>query len=140
MDNTKQYRILEIFFRSLRGEDISIRKLADEYGVSTKSISRNISDLKSFLADNRELVGNTELEYSHKDKCYRLYMDEFLRLFKEAGAYGAYLSGSGPTIAAIIPTKGKENIKKTIEEGLSGKNYNFDIFGFDNIGTNVVKL
>lgn len=67
-------------------------------------------------------------------------MDEFLRLFKEAGAYGAYLSGSGPTIAAIIPTKGKENIKKTIEEGLEGKNYNFDIFGFDNIGTNVVKL
>ncbi len=78
MENTKQYRILEIFFRALRGEDISVQKLADEYGVSTKSISRSISDLKAFLADNRELVGNTELEYSHKDKCYRLFMDEFL--------------------------------------------------------------
>lgn len=78
MQNTKQYRILEIFFRALRGEDISIQKLANEYGVSTKSISRNISDLKAFLADNRELVGNTELEYSHRDKCYRLFMDEFL--------------------------------------------------------------
>ena len=78
MENTKQYRILEIFFRALRGEDISVQKLADEYEVSTKSVSRSISDLKSFLADNRELVGNTELEYSHKDKCYRLYMDEFL--------------------------------------------------------------
>ena len=78
MENTKQYRILEIFFRALRGEDISVQKLADEYGVSTKSVSRSISDLKAFLADNRELVGNTELEYSHKDKCYRLFMDEFL--------------------------------------------------------------
>lgn len=78
MENTKQYRILEIFFRALRGEDISVQKLADEYCVSTKSISRNIADLKAFLADNRELVGNTEFEYSHKDKCYRLYMDEFL--------------------------------------------------------------
>lgn len=78
MENTKQYRVLEIFFRALRGEDISVQKLADEYGVSTKSISRNIADLKAFLADNRELVGNTELEYSHKDKCYRLFMDEFL--------------------------------------------------------------
>lgn len=78
MENTKQYRALEIFFRALRGEDISVQKLADEYGVSTKSVSRSISDLKAFLADNRELVGNTEFEYSHKDKCYRLYMDEFL--------------------------------------------------------------
>ena len=78
MENTKQYRILEIFFRALRGEDISVQKLADEYGVSTKSVSRSISDLKAFLADHRDLIGNTELEYSYKDKCYRLYMDEFL--------------------------------------------------------------
>ena len=78
MENTKQYRILEIFFRAMRGEDISVAKLANEYGVSTKSISRNISELKAFLADHRELVGNTELEYSHQDKCYRLHMDEFL--------------------------------------------------------------
>ena len=78
MGNTKQYRVLEIFFRAMRGEDISVSKLANEYGVSTKSISRSISDLKAFLADHRELVGNTELEYSHQDKCYRLRMDEFL--------------------------------------------------------------
>ena len=78
MENTKQYRILEIFFRALRGEDISVQKLADEYAVSTKSVSRSIAELKAFLADHRDLVGNTELEYSHKDKCYRLFMDEFL--------------------------------------------------------------
>lgn len=78
MDNTKQYRVLEIFFRAMRGEDISVAELANEYGVSTKSISRSISDLKAFLADHRELVGNTAFEYSHQDKCYRLHMDEFL--------------------------------------------------------------
>ena len=78
MESTRQDRVLEIFFRALRGEDIVIKTLANEYGVSSKSISRNVSDLKAFLADHRELVGNTELEYSHKDKCYRLYMDEFL--------------------------------------------------------------
>lgn len=74
----KQERLLELFFRGLRGEDISIRNLANEYEVSTKSISRDINDLKAFLADHRNLVGNTELEYSHQDKCYRLFMDEFL--------------------------------------------------------------
>lgn len=78
MESTRQDRVLEIFFRALRGEDITVSGLANEYGVSTKSISRNISDLKAFLADHRELVGHTELEYSHQDKCYRLYMDEFL--------------------------------------------------------------
>ena len=78
MDNTKQYRVLEIFFRAMRGEDISVAELANEYGVSTKSISRSIADLKAFLADHRELVGNTEFEYSYQDKCYRLYMNEFL--------------------------------------------------------------
>lgn len=78
MENTKQRRIMEIFFRGLRGEDISIRKLADEYGVSPKSVTRSVNELKAFLADRRELVGNTELQYSHSDKCYRLCMDEFL--------------------------------------------------------------
>lgn len=78
MENTKQHRVLEIFFRALRGENISVQELANEYGVSTKSITRNISELKDFLADKRELVGNTELQYSYKEKCYHLYMDEFL--------------------------------------------------------------
>lgn len=78
MENTRQDRVLEIFFRGLRGEDLSVQRMADEYEVSTKSITRSINDLKNFLADHRDLVGNTELQYSHQDKCYRLYMDEFL--------------------------------------------------------------
>ena len=75
MVSVKLDRTLEIFFRGLRGEDIFVSKLADEYEVSAKSISRCVSDIKAFLADHRELVGNTELQYSHQDKCYRLYMD-----------------------------------------------------------------
>lgn len=78
MSGTKQERLLEIFFRGLRGEDLSVQKMAEEYEVSTKSITRVINDLKAFLAEHRELVGNTELQYSYTDKCYRLYMDEFL--------------------------------------------------------------
>ena len=78
MNNTKQERLLEIFFRALRGESLSVQTLADEYEVSTKSIGRDISDLKSFLADHTELVGNIELKYSHQEKNYHLYMDEFL--------------------------------------------------------------
>lgn len=78
MENTRRDRVLEIFFRGLRGEDLCVQKLAAEYELSTKSITRSLNDLKAFLADHRELVGHTELQYSHRDKCYRLYMDEFL--------------------------------------------------------------
>lgn len=74
----KQDRVLELFFRGLRGEDIMVKNFAAEYNVSTKSISRDINNLKAFLADHRELVGNTELQYSYHEKCYHLYMDEFL--------------------------------------------------------------
>lgn len=58
MENSKQDRVLEIFFRGLRGEDLSVQKLADEYGVSTKSITRSINDLIAFLVQ-----GNTEKPY-----------------------------------------------------------------------------
>jgi len=78
MDNTKKERLLELFFRGMRGEDLSVKKLADEYGVSTKSITRTINDLKAFLADHGELMGYAELRYSYQDKCYRLHMEEFL--------------------------------------------------------------
>lgn len=79
MENNKNDRMLEIFMRSLRGEAISLKKLADEYDVSTKSISRNISDIQNFLAEHRELMQNAELTYSHKDKAYRFSNDEFLK-------------------------------------------------------------
>lgn len=78
MEHSKYDRLLEIFFRSIRGEDLSIQRLAEEYGVSTKSISRSINDLKAFFADHRALVGQAELVYSSQTRCYRLYMDEFL--------------------------------------------------------------
>jgi predicted DNA-binding transcriptional regulator YafY len=71
-------RTLEILFRVLRGEEISVRKLADEHGISTKSVSRNIGKIKDFLAENRDLTGNAELEYCYVHKAYRLISDEFL--------------------------------------------------------------
>jgi predicted DNA-binding transcriptional regulator YafY len=78
MVNDKKDRMLEIFFRAMRGGDLSVKDLADEYEVSSKSISRDINDIKAFLAEHRELVGHTELEYCHADKVYRLSLEEFL--------------------------------------------------------------
>lgn len=89
----KKNRVLDIFFRALKGEDISIARIANEYGVSNKSISRDINEIKNFLADNRELVGNTELEYSYQSKTYHLVYDNFL-ISKELIAIVKILIGS----------------------------------------------
>ena len=86
-------RILEIFYRGVRGENISVKALADEHGVSQKSISRDIGAVKTFLAENRDLVGNTELHYDYSARVYRLEFDEFL-LSKELIAVVKILIGS----------------------------------------------
>ena len=78
MNGEKQDRLLEIFFRGLRGEDLYIAKLAAEYGVSVKSVSRDINALRNFLADHRDLVSHAEMRYDHQKRCYRLHMEEFL--------------------------------------------------------------
>ena len=56
MENTKQERILEIFFRGLRGEALSVQKLAEEYQGSTKSIGRDVNDLKMLGVDTKRIL------------------------------------------------------------------------------------
>lgn len=74
----KKNRLLELFYRAIKGENLSVKKLAEEYGVSTKSISRDIGEIKSFLSDSRDLVGNTELQYAANSKTYYLELEHFL--------------------------------------------------------------
>ncbi len=78
MEYNKQDRILEIFFRAFKGEALNVRRLAKEYGVSLKTVGRDIKDLRAFLANHRELAGYAELRYFYREKCYRLGMDDFL--------------------------------------------------------------
>lgn len=77
-DNKSKERLLEIFFKAVKGDRISVKELASNYGLSNKTISRDISYLNRFLSNHRDLVGYSELEYSHKDKSYTLKLDFFL--------------------------------------------------------------
>ena len=60
MESAKNCCTLEIFYRALRGEWISVKKIAEEYQVSTKTIGRYINDIQQFLSENRELMQNAE--------------------------------------------------------------------------------
>lgn len=89
----KKNRVLDIFYRAMKGENISVGKIASEYEVSTKSISRDINEIKNFLSDNRDIVGNTELKYSSSSKSYYLEFENFL-LSKELLAIMKMMVGS----------------------------------------------
>lgn len=91
--SSKKNRMLEIFFRAMKGENISVKKLASEYGVSNKSISRDIGEIKAFLYNDRELVGNIDMKYSASSKTYYLQFNNFL-LSKELMAIIKLLIGT----------------------------------------------
>lgn len=78
MATEKKTRILDIFYRAIRGEKIKVAALAGEYEVSEKSISRDISEIKNFLSESPEQFAGVELVYDHAEKAYRLEMDHFL--------------------------------------------------------------
>lgn len=79
MNNSKDERMLEIFFRAIRGEELSVRGLADEYGVSTRSITRDLNNIKAFISNHMELMGNAELLYDYQNRKYRLDIKGFLQ-------------------------------------------------------------
>lgn len=68
----KKGRILAILYRILAGESVSAGDLADQYQVSCKSILRDFGEIRTFLAENRNLTGNIELVYDAKGRVYRL--------------------------------------------------------------------
>lgn len=74
----KWYRIMEIFCRGIMGEELYVKELADEYQVSTKTISRYILLIKYFLLERRGILGNAEMNYSNSTKKHFIQFDGFL--------------------------------------------------------------
>lgn len=71
----KGQRLLGIFDRLSRGEKISKEALAREYGVTEKSIQRDIDDIRSYLAGDRD-EGAADICYDRQAKGYRLVEEE----------------------------------------------------------------
>ena len=74
----KKERILEIFFRLLMGQGVSVAEFANEYGVSTKSISRDLSEIKNFTYEHRELLSNAQIQYHADSKKHYMELEHFL--------------------------------------------------------------
>ena len=73
MDNSKTYRILDIYTNLLEGKSFTTSELSSRYNVNKRSILRDISDLKIFISDKSVHDGvNYELVFDREIMAYRL--------------------------------------------------------------------
>lgn len=100
----KKGRILTILYRMLEGESISVSELADQYRVSGKSISRDISEIRTFLAENKSLTGDLKLTYDTK----KMFMGEKVRI---------RFRYTGPSVQAVLDRFPTAEVVKQDEEG-----------------------
>lgn len=73
----KNQRILDIYLRLLNNKEVNRKKLAFEYGVSERSIHRDISDLRNFLISTNNL---SEIIYDDKINGYILRNEDNQKL------------------------------------------------------------
>lgn len=71
MQRDKTFRALEIYDRFRRGEKLLKENLATEYGVSLKTIQRDIDELRNYLHEKKNEIGEFEIKVENKHYVYR---------------------------------------------------------------------
>ncbi|MCI5892307.1 MAG: WYL domain-containing protein [Clostridiales bacterium] len=73
--NSKSFRILNMFESLNRGEVINKKELAKAFGISEKSVQRDIDDLRAYLSECYE-SGDVTIDYDYIKGGYRLIKQE----------------------------------------------------------------
>lgn len=68
----KAFRLLDIYERLNKGERLIKQRLADEYGVSAKTIQRDFDDLRTYIAENHYYENDSSIKYNKIENCYYL--------------------------------------------------------------------
>ena len=77
----KDMRLLKLYNRLLKNDDIDVEEYAKENGVSTRTVERDIKCIKEFLANNKNQ--SRELIRNRKKKKYQLtYTEDSINLTK----------------------------------------------------------
>lgn len=72
LDNAKTFRLLNLYERLNRGETVNKKEFASSFGISEKSVQRDIDDLRIYLAECYENGDNVTVEYSYIKNGYYL--------------------------------------------------------------------
>ena len=72
IDNGKTFRLLNLYERLNRGETVNKKDFAAAFGISEKSVQRDIEDLRVYLAECYESGDEITVEYSYIKNGYYL--------------------------------------------------------------------
>lgn len=68
----KSFRLLNIYERLNKGEALYKEQLADDFGVSLKTVQRDIDDLRAYLAETHFTETEASIKYDKSKNCYFL--------------------------------------------------------------------
>ena len=71
-NGNKGFRLLNIYERLNKGELINKEALADDFGVSQKTIQRDIDDLRAYLAETHFMESEASIKYNKAKNGYYL--------------------------------------------------------------------
>ncbi len=81
----KGFRLLSMYERLNKGEELSKQELSDEFGVSLKTVQRDIDDLRAYLAETHFDEFETAIKYSKaRDSYYLIRLEREWLTNKEA--------------------------------------------------------
>lgn len=66
----RSIRLLKMFDMLQRGAGINSRELQDRFGITAKSVQRDIEELRTYIADNYDQAEGENIEYSRIQKSY----------------------------------------------------------------------
>ena len=64
IENSKSFRLLNMYEKLNRGEVINKKSFADKFGTSEKSVQRDIEDLRTYLVETYESGDSITIEYT----------------------------------------------------------------------------
>ena len=68
----KSFRLLNIYERLNKGESLYKEQLANDFGVSLKTVQRDIDELRAYLAETHFSEAETSIKYDKAKNCYSL--------------------------------------------------------------------
>lgn len=74
--NNKVYRLLNIYERLSAGESVVKRHLADEFGVSEKTVQRDLDEIRTYFYDNNQYETDAMIRYNRATNSYSLIRSE----------------------------------------------------------------
>jgi len=103
------------------------------YRDATFNLSRVALLIKTFLSGDLNLLGPALEDKLHQPYRMKLMPDleKTIEICDKAGAYGAALSGAGPTIIAFTSLSQREAVMASIKEGLKNSDLEFTVIPYD---------